>query len=580
VGSAVAAACLAAAGAASADWQVVGGGPVVESSSSLAGPYPDERGYDMKRIDGRPYVAWSEWTGHNHVVRVARLADDGGSWIPVAGVVNVDPTEEARHPSLAAGPNGVPWIAWDEVDGDGAREIRVAHLSAAGDGWVEPDGRNWEINQLPAGWEGFGRATFSASAPRLTFLGQRPYVTYMQDNPTEWQVNVARLAANGHSWEWVGRGVGSAIPLRADPAVIGGLLHVGMTSGWYSAIADRLTQDGRWEQLGDEANAAVSDPDGYPVSGAFNRIAELGGEPYVMWTTGEGSSSGQTYVTHLVGGAWQVAGGGGLGPARYATSLRAIGGRLFAARVGVGDPGVLHVSRLSDDGSTWVSMPDVDGVPADGGAVLSSVDGVPYVAWVTTDGTTNRLVVERLDGAPAPVAGDDGEGSGPGTDPDVEAEPILPPPDDPKPAPRGPCATKLAGTRGPDTLAARSLSTTVRGLAGDDRELGGPLRDCLFGDAGSDVLRGRDGEDRLYGGNGGDKLFGGPDEDALNGGPGADDLSGGPGWDVFRGGPGNDTILAADGRGENVYCGDGVDTARLDRYDRPHGCEHVRVAKG
>jgi Ca2+-binding RTX toxin-like protein len=573
----VAAACLASAAPAAADWQIAGGGPVATGGASLSsGQF---RNYDMRRIGGHLYVAWTQSNGHNRQVRVARLADDGASWAPVGDAVNADPARDAQEPSLAAAPDGSPWIAWDEVDPAGAVQIRAARFDSGAGRWIEPDARDWQINDVPNNWPASDRAVFSARGPRLTFLGHRPYITYMQDNPSEWNIEVVRLASGGHSWERVARGVGSSIPLDADAAVTGGLLHVGLTSGWEYPTAVRLNQNGGWEQLGGgPANQDVLDDSGYPHSAAFSRIAGFHDEPYVLWSTSTSTNyAGETYASHVVDGKWQIA-GGNIGDGTGGTSLREIGGRLFAGWVSGADSPELHVSRLSDDGTSWVGTPPIAGTPTDHGAVLSSSDGVPYVAWVRTGGTANELVVERLDGSPDAIAGDDGEGSGPGTDPDVDATPIVPPDD--TPAPAGPCATKMPGTPGPDWLRAGSHGTTIRGLAGADHELGGPLRDCLYGGDGGDVLRGRDGEDGLFGGAGPDKLFGGPDEDSLTGGPGPDELSGGPGWDTFRGGPGDDTILAADGRGENVYCGPGADTARLDRYDRPHGCEHVRVARG
>jgi hypothetical protein len=568
-------ACLAAAAPAAADWQVVGGGPVATGGSSLSLGVYGFRTYDMKRIGGRLYVAW----GQDWKVHVARLAEDRSAWEAVGGIVNGDHAHRAHEPSLAAAPDGTPWITWAEQDRIDAWQIRAARFDADRDQWVQPDGRDWTINELPEGYD--PDPVFSGSGPRLTFLGARPYIAYLQDNPSEFNLQVVRLAAGGHSWERVARGLGSSIPRDDDAAVIGGLLHVGLTGGFEHPAAIRLNQDGAWSELGGGAvNDDVLDEYSYPRSGFFKRIAGFQGEPYVLWNaTVSGSYGESTYVSHVVNGKWQIV-GGNIGDGTGGASLRAIGGRLYAAWVEGPDSPDLRLSRLADDRASWVATPGIAGMPADNGAVLSSLDGVPYVAWIRTDGATNELVIQRLDGAPEPLAPDEDEGSGSGTDPDVDATPIVPPADDPPtPAPSGPCAEKMRGTFGPDRLAAGARGTTIRGRAGDDRELGGPRRDCLFGDAGSDVLRGRDGEDRLYGGRGGDQIFGGPDEDALTGGPGPDELRGGAGWDVFRGGPGDDTILAADGRGEKVWCGPGIDTARIDRHDHPHGCEHVQVAK-
>lgn len=567
-----ASACLVAAAPAAAEWQVAGGGPVASGGSSLQLGSFGFRTYDMKRIDGRLYVAW----GQDYKVHVARLAEDGSGWEPVGGVVNADPAHRAHQPSLAAAPDGTPWIAWSEEDDVGAFQIRAARYDAHRDRWIEPDGRDWQINNLPKGYD--PDAVFSGSDPRLTFLGERPYITYMQDNPSEFEIEVVRLADDGNSWERVASYVGDSIPRDADAAVIGGLLHVGLTGFFEHPEADRLNQNGAWTQVGGEVGEDQLDQYGDPRTGKFSRIAGFGGEPYVLWNA-YNSDSYQMYVSRIVDGKWHAV-GGSVGVGAGGASLRAIGGRLWTAWVdGPGSPD-LHVSRLADDGSAWSDTGAIAGMPADEGAVLSSLDGVPYVAWVRTEGATNELVVERLDGAPEPLAADEDEGSGPGTDPDVDATPIVPPDDRPHPTPHARCEAKIPGSAGADRLvAAPHTSTAIRGRAGDDRVIGGAKSDCLYGNGGADVLRGRDGEDVLFGGSGADDLLGGPDEDKLTGGSGPDTLSGGLGWDEFRGGPGNDTILAADGRGEDVWCGPGTDTANLDRYDRPHGCERVRVAK-
>ncbi|HEX5621767.1 MAG TPA: putative metal-binding motif-containing protein [Solirubrobacteraceae bacterium] len=61
----------------------------------------------------------------------------------------------------------------------------------------------------------------------------------------------------------------------------------------------------------------------------------------------------------------------------------------------------------------------------------------------------------------------------------------------------------------------------------------------------------------------------------FQGGAGNDGLFGGGGQDQFFGGPGNDNIIARDGRGEQVDCGDGFDTAISDDADGRVSCEEI-----
>jgi hypothetical protein len=71
-------------------------------------------------------------------------------------------------------------------------------------------------------------------------------------------------------------------------------------------------------------------------------------------------------------------------------------------------------------------------------------------------------------------------------------------------------------------------------------------------------------------------IFGGLGNDTVTGGPEPDVISVGPGVNVAKGADGNDRLLTRNGtRDTLVDCGPGIDTAVIDRLDRPIGCEHV-----
>lgn len=528
---------------------------------------PGFSSFDVKRIGGRLYNAVTD--AHN--VYLYRL-DDYGYW-EFLDRVNERP---AGDPSLAEGPDGVPWLAWVEDNADGVAQVRAGWLDPSGHYFHEPDPRDWSINYRNPEYPEPG--LYFAAEPKLVFLGDRPYITFLNDNGVDWTLQVVRLTEAGNAWERIGSGLLSSIPHNPDAAVVDGLLNIGLTDGWDFAAAGRLSQAGQWEDFG-EANESIQDSDGYDVWGPFDGIAGFGGEAHVLWST-EGYddyTTNEVIVSKRVNGAWQVVGGPVASDA-WGRSIRQIGGRLYAAWIDSRNSPELHVSRLADDGSSWTEVGGPVGHPVSGGAVLVGVDGVPYIEFTESNGHGATVKVMRLVGAPASI-GPDETGSGPGEDPPVEGKLILPPrggpkppdpPDDPDPpVVHDVCGPRIAGTRHADRIAGTATADTIRGLGGDDTLSGGRAFDCLFGGLG---------EDRLSGGAGNDRLDGGADEDVLAGGPGGDRLRGGAGWDDFSGGRGDDTIDAADGRGESVRCGRGHDTVRADRFDRLRGCERVKVA--
>lgn len=106
------------------------------------------------------------------------------------------------------------------------------------------------------------------------------------------------------------------------------------------------------------------------------------------------------------------------------------------------------------------------------------------------------------------------------------------------------------------------------------------------------TIQGRGGSDDLRAGSGRETIDGGAGSDRIEGGWGHDTLAGGPGRDVIYGDStagncggngqsctlpfGNDTIDARDGEADQVDCGEGQDTARVDPVDTvAANCENV-----
>lgn len=93
-------------------------------------------------------------------------------------------------------------------------------------------------------------------------------------------------------------------------------------------------------------------------------------------------------------------------------------------------------------------------------------------------------------------------------------------------------------------------------FSGDDKLLGGTVKDKLNGFNGNDFVNGRGGNDVLYGGRGNDVLKGGNGRDRLDGGAGRDRLEGGKGADVF--------VFADSGRDRILDFRNNVDKVVLD----------------
>jgi hypothetical protein len=126
----------------------------------------------------------------------------------------------------------------------------------------------------------------------------------------------------------------------------------------------------------------------------------------------------------------------------------------------------------------------------------------------------------------------------------------------------------VLGTEGDDRCEARGGDDDLEGRGGDDLLDGGPGDDRVFG---------RFGADRLLGGDGGDEMEGGRGRDALDGGAGADRLNGGYDADQVSGGAGDDRIVARGGGADTIACGAGQDTVDADSADRvARDCERVR----
>ena len=111
-------------------------------------------------------------------------------------------------------------------------------------------------------------------------------------------------------------------------------------------------------------------------------------------------------------------------------------------------------------------------------------------------------------------------------------------------------------------------------LTGFEDARGTEAADTLLGHEGADDLRGESGDDRIEGRGGNDSIDGGPGSDRIDAGTGADRVSGGFDRDFILLGDDDDHVNDDDDFfRDEVDCGAGEDTAKLDREDARIACE-------
>jgi len=528
----------------------------------------------MAVVSGAPYVAYASPQG----VRVARPEPGGDSWVQVGVPIRHTAGADVRDPTVIQAPDGRVWVAWTEADARGVYQVRVARRS--GTAWQQVVGGARPINADIDP----NRGPASGGGPQIAFLDATPYVSYIQDNPSESSISVVRLNADGSAWERLNPPVGA--DARPRIASSGGRLYVAKSDRiGPAAVVYRLKADKTgWESVG-----AL----GFPDHAFFGDIADIGGAPSGLFVTAEDH---QLFASSLDSAdAWQPIGGGPIltsDPRALPESLTALAGVPYAAWLqGPTGAHAVQVAYVKDGAWTQVPSPSTVDADAEMARVAAATSSV-YLLWREAVGGADQLHMARL-GEPAepvvPPYDPDDDGSG-----DPIGPPVIPPA---PPEPAGHCSNTIVGSSLGDVLTGTRGSDSINGLAGRDQVLGYAGGDCLFGSAGNDFIAGGHGADRELGGKGrdvirggteADTLFGGPDSDQLHGDSGNDDLNGGSGDDAIFGGPGRDEIGGGGGddridvRGggtDLVACGSGRDTVLIDRDDAIRGCDTVFVGR-
>jgi hypothetical protein len=412
--TASAVALLALAPSAQAAWnQPVGGASPINQAANRSAVDPS-----LAELGGVPYVAWSETDGVNFELRVSRLNAAGTTWDQVAGgssPINEANNRDALEPSLAS-IGGTLYVAWSEGDGTN-REIRVARLNAAGTAWSQPVGGASPINE---------DASRSASSPSLAGIGGVPYVAWSEGDGANDEIRVARLNAAGTAWEKVGQTAFPTSPinrsgaLSAESPSLAGIEGVPYVAWWEDDGTNREIRVARlnaaktgWDSVGQPGDGITSGGINQSTSQDASEpsLAAIGGVPWVAWTEKDGFNR-EIRVARLdaAGTAWEQP-VGGASPINQANDLDARGPSL-AVFGGVPyvawyeDDGAnekIRVARLNAAGTAWEqpvgganpinqANDQVAFVPN-----LSSIGGVPWVAWIEEDGTNAEARVSRLE---------------------------------------------------------------------------------------------------------------------------------------------------------------------------------------
>ncbi len=367
VRAALAAACVLPASANAAWHQPVGGPQPINQDASKETGFPR-----LVSVGGVPHVVWNEDDGSNLEVRVATLNSAGTAWTQpwflvsaTHGSINENDAKAALDPNIAD-VAGVPYVVWREDDGVNF-ELRVARRRSTGviaPTWVQP----WTGVTATYGGINIDAAKSAGVDPVIASVGGVPYVAWIEPDATNDEVRVKRLNAAGTAWE--------TLPPGAD--------------------------------LNDNPSGNAQDP----------TMADVGGTLYVGWSESDGSDL-ELHVK-VLGEDWQEPPPGVTttdgkiehDPTKnaHSPSLASVDGVPYIAfleRDGAKD--TLRVARFNTTTHIW-SEPWA-GVTATSGGInqsdsqdardpsLTSIGGVPYVAWRESDGTNIEMRVARLNAA-------------------------------------------------------------------------------------------------------------------------------------------------------------------------------------
>ena len=217
---------------------------------------------------------------------------DGASWSPPAGTPLGQYTTFLPHTSVVIGPDGEPWVAFDEHIAPSNNEQVYVRSRAAAGAWTDRGSTLGQVNAL---------------APYLASRGDDVCLTYQASG-------VYAMCWNGSSFVQVG---GAIVPAGASSASTS---SIALDAGGAPVVAFHAYKDNidgvigyvarwtgaAWQFLGQSLQASPGQYMGSPTSAQMQAVAvDDDGNAYVAWTEQDNTGAYGVYVYRC------AAGGGG-----------------------------------------------------------------------------------------------------------------------------------------------------------------------------------------------------------------------------------------------------------------------------
>ena len=296
----------------------------------------------------------------------------------------------------------------------------VAVTSPAQAAWQELVGGPSPIN--------FGGVDRSAHDPSLASIAGVPYVAWTENDGMNLEVRVARLGADGTTWERVAdspspinQSATANADTRLDIADVGGIPYVTWAErdGTNDEIrVARLNAAGTaWEKVGQTTNPASPlnlDPN---QSARSPSLTSVNGVPYVAWSEADAAGYDiRVARLNAAGTGWGFVTGGSSPVNQSATGsafdpdLTTVGGVPHVAwrESEGGDPAQIRVARLNAAGTAWEKVGQaenpvspINNSPTERAIKpsLTAINGLPYVAWIEEEDTNDEVRVARPNAA-------------------------------------------------------------------------------------------------------------------------------------------------------------------------------------